>query len=90
MGWHAVRKSRDVLANVATILAVEVLCAAQALDLRADTAGPAPASAAAHALVRASVPAMDVDREVTPQIEAVRDLLPALVTAAEDLVGPLA
>ena len=89
MGWHAVRKAGDVLENVATILAVEVLCAAQALDLRADTAAPAPASAAAHALVRASVPAMDVDREVTPQIEAVRAMLPDLVATVEGVTGPL-
>ena len=90
MGWHAVRKAGEVLDNVATILAVEVLCAAQALDLRAEAAPPGAATGAAHALVRRDVPAMDVDREVTPQIEAVRALLPDLVAAAEDVVGPLA
>jgi histidine ammonia-lyase len=90
MGWHAVRKAGEVLENVTTILAVEVLCAAQALDLRADIAVPAAASAAVHALVREHVPAMDVDREVTPQIEAVRALLPRLLAAAEGVTGPLA
>ena len=58
---------------MSTVLAVELLCAAQAIDLRAGTAVPGPAAAAVHALIRAHVPAMDVDREVTPQIEAVRD-----------------
>jgi hypothetical protein len=33
---------------------------------------------------------MDVDREVTPQIEAVRGLLPELVAAAEEVAGRLA
>ncbi len=90
MGWHAVRKAGEVLENVATILAVELLCAAQAIDLRADTAAPGPAVAAVHALIRAHVPAMYVDREVTPQIETVRALLPDLVAAAESVTGPLA
>ena len=90
MGWYAVRKAGEVLENVATVLAVEVLCAAQALDLRADTAAPARASAAVHALVRTAVPPMDTDREVTPQIEAVRGMLPDLLAAAEGVVGPLA
>jgi histidine ammonia-lyase len=79
-----------VLGNVATILAVELLCAAQAIDLRSDTAVPGPAAAAVHALIRAHVPPMDVDREVTPQIEAVQALLPELTAAAESVTGPLA
>ena len=90
MGWHAVRKAGEVLDNVATILSVELLCAAQALDLRAATAAPGPAAAAVHALIREHVPPMYVDREVTPQIDAVRDLLPSLVAAAEAVTGPLA
>lgn len=90
MGWHAVRKAGEVLDNVATILAVELLCAAQAVDLRADTAAPGPAAAAVHALIRSQVPPMYVDREVTPQIAAVRALLPDLVAAAEAVTGPLA
>jgi histidine ammonia-lyase len=90
MGWHAARKAGEVLENVATILAVELLCAAQAIDLRRDTAVPGPAATAVHALLREHVPPMYVDREVTPQIETVRALLPDLVTAAESVTGPLA
>jgi histidine ammonia-lyase len=89
MGWHAVRKTGEVLDNVATVLAVEVLCAVAGLDLRADIAGPGPATAAVRDLVRAHVPPMDVDREVSGQITAVRALLPSLVQAAEAAVGPL-
>ena len=90
MGWHAVRKAGEVLENVAVVLAVELLCAAQAIDLRSATAVPGPAAGAVHALIRAHVPPMYADREVTPQIETVRDLLPALVGAAESVTGPLA
>ena len=76
MGWTSVRKLRDVVRNVRSVLAVELLCAAQAIDLRATTAEPSPAVAAAHAAIRAHVPAMHVDREVSSQIEAVDSLLP--------------
>ncbi len=89
MGWYAVRKAGEVLDNVRTILAVEILCGAQAVDLRAAVAAPGPALAAVHAAVREVVPPMDVDREVTGQIEAVRALLPALVEVAEQVTGPL-
>jgi len=90
MGWHAARKAGEVLDNVRTVLAVEVLCAVQGIDLRAELAAPGPATGAVCAAVRAEVPAMDVDREITPQVEAVREMLPRLVEVAEEVVGPLA
>ena len=44
MGWGAARKLRASLANLARILAVELVCAARGLDLRAplEPAAPAP------------------------------------------------
>jgi histidine ammonia-lyase len=89
MGWTSMRKLRDVVRNVRSVLAVEMVCAAQAIDLRADTASPSPAVAAAHAVLREQVPAMNVDREVAPQLAAVDALLPELVAAAEGVAGPL-
>jgi histidine ammonia-lyase len=89
MGWHAARKAGEVVDNVRTVLAVEVLCAVQGIDLRADLAGPGPATGAVCAAVRAQVPPMRVDREVTPQLEAVREMLPGLVRVAEEVVGDL-
>jgi histidine ammonia-lyase len=89
MGWHAARKAGEVLENVATILAVEILCAAQAIDLRSSIAAPGPAAAAVHAAVRNVVEPMDVDREVTGQITAVRRLLADLVGVAERVTGAL-
>jgi histidine ammonia-lyase len=90
MGWTAVRKLREVVRNVRAVLAVELLAAAQAVDLRADLAGPGPAGAAVHRVVRSQVAAMDVDRVVSDQIAAVDRLLPDLVAAAEGAVGALA
>jgi histidine ammonia-lyase len=89
MGWHAVRKLREVIRNVRAVLAVELVVAAQAIDLRADVAAPADATAAAHARLREEVARMDTDREVAPQLAAVDALLPELVAAAESVAGPL-
>jgi histidine ammonia-lyase len=89
MGWTAVRKLREVTANVRSCLAVEILCATQGIDLRADIAPPSAASAAAHAVVRAAVPHMAVDREVSGQIAAVEALLPGICAAAAAGCGGL-
>jgi histidine ammonia-lyase len=89
MGWTSVRKLREVVANVRTCLAVEILCAAQGIDLRASIAAPAQALGEVHAVIRASVPRMDVDREVAGQIAAVDDLLPELVKTSAASSGGL-
>jgi histidine ammonia-lyase len=89
MGWTAVRKLREVAANVRTCLAVEILCATQGIDLRSHIAPPSAATAAAHAAVRAHVDRMDVDREVAGQIAAVDALLPEICAAAAAHCGGL-
>ncbi|MBO0803941.1 MAG: histidine ammonia-lyase, partial [Nocardiopsaceae bacterium] len=83
MGWTAVRKLREVVANVRTCLAVEILCAAQGVDLRADVAAPSEPLRAVHALVRTRVAPMDTDREVAGQIAAVDELMPELCETAQ-------
>jgi histidine ammonia-lyase len=82
MGWHSVRKLREVVANVRACLAVEICCAAQGIDLRASIALPSEPLQAVHTLVRGSVPRMDVDREVALQLAAVDELLPAICETA--------
>jgi histidine ammonia-lyase len=89
MGWTSVRKLREVVANVRTCLAVEILCAAQGIGLRASIASPSEPMAAVHAAVRAVVPAMDVDREVAEQIAAVDQLIPELCETASARCGGL-
>jgi len=89
MGWHAARKAGEVLANVRAVLSVELLCACQALDLRREIAVPGSASQAVRTTIRDDVAPMDVDREVTPQINSIQTRLAALVAAAEGAVGPL-
>jgi histidine ammonia-lyase len=89
MGWTAVRKLREVVSNVRTCLAVEILCATQGVGLRSGIATPAAPVAAAYDVVRATVPAMDVDREVSEQIMAVESLMPDLCAAAASACGGL-
>jgi histidine ammonia-lyase len=89
MGWTSVRKLREVVANVRACLAVEVLCAAQGIDLRAGIAAPARPLGEVHAAIRRRVPRMDTDREVAGQIAVVNELLPDLVTAAAASSGGL-
>jgi histidine ammonia-lyase len=86
MGWTAVRKLREVVGNVRACLAVEICCAAQGIDLRASVAEPSVPLRAVHALVRSSVPRMDVDREVAPQLAVVDDLLPEICRVAAEAV----
>lgn len=89
MGWTSMRKLREVVSNVRSVLAVEILAAAQAIDFRASVAAPGTASGAAHGVVRAAVSPMDTDREVAAQIAAVDRLLPEIVAAVEGAVGGL-
>ncbi|WP_242339479.1 MULTISPECIES: histidine ammonia-lyase [Anaeromyxobacter] len=70
MGMTAALKARQVLENVRTCLAIELLVAAQAIDLRAPLR-PAVKVAEAHRRIRAVVPRLDEDRELHRDIEAV-------------------
>ena len=89
MGWAAARKLRTVLANVGRILAVELTCAARALDLRAPLR-PAAGTGAARASVRGIVPGPGPDRWLAPELGAAEELVAsnALLEAVES-VGSL-
>jgi histidine ammonia-lyase len=69
MGWAAGRKLRRAVDGLATVLAVELLTAARALDLRAPLR-PGPATAAAVQRLRADVPGPGPDRHLAPEIAA--------------------
>ena len=73
MGSVAARHARTVLAHVEQIIAIELLVAAQALELRlagSDGAAPGAGVADALALVRARVRHLDGDREPGPDLAA--------------------
>ena len=92
MGSIAARHAMAVVANVQRILALELVVAAQALDLRlalCAEAGlvvrPGAGVVEAHARVRAAVPHLDRDRLQTPDIEAAARLIRS--GALDDLVA---
>jgi histidine ammonia-lyase len=94
MGAAAVRQMSQVLTHVETIVAIELLAAAQGVDFRArepGLAGPAlgRGTAVAYRLVRERVPFLDHDVVLAPHIEAVRELVAggALKTAVEKELG---
>ena len=91
MGWHAARKLRRAIDGLERVLAIEVLAASRALDLRAPLE-PAPATAVVRDLVREHVEGPGPDRFLSPEIDAVVELVRsgAVLEAAVAVVGELA
>ena len=91
MGWSAARKLRVALRNLGRILAVELTCAARALDLRAPLE-PGPGSAAAVTAVRSRIDGLGPDRWLAPDLAAADELVSAGVVeeAVAAAVGGMA
>lgn len=75
MGLISARNARRVLDNNNKILAVEFLCAAQAVDLSGRYDGLSPASKLTYEKVRELAPTLAQDRFMADDIEAVADAL---------------
>ena len=73
MGWNAARKLFGSLRDAARVLAVEILCAAQALELR--ELSPSPETQAVLARLRTEVPPLPVDRFLAPDLAAAERLV---------------
>jgi histidine ammonia-lyase len=69
MGMTAALKLGEVARNTQTILGIEALCAAQAIDLLAPLK-PGVGTARGHAIVRGLAPRLERDRYLAPEIEA--------------------
>jgi histidine ammonia-lyase len=88
MGSIAARHARRVLEHSQRIVAIELLCAAQALDLRLDLmpgTSPGAGVAAAHARVREVIAHLGTDREPGPDLAAATLLVTS--GALADLAG---
>lgn len=80
MGATAVRQTAQILDHVETIVAIELLCAAQGIDLRRlmlqnPELRQGQGTAEAYRLVRETVPFIEQDTVLAPHIEAVRRLV---------------
>ena len=90
MGPWAARKARTVVTHARRVLAIEMLCACQALDLLRPLT-PGRGVEAAFERVRRDVPFMETDRVLATDIRGVEALLAsgALRAAAEAVAGRL-
>ncbi|MCZ2826385.1 MULTISPECIES: histidine ammonia-lyase [unclassified Modestobacter] len=75
MGWAAARKLRRALDGLTRVLAIEVLTAARALDLRTPLQPAAATGAVRDAVRAAGVPGPGPDRHLAPEIEAAVQLV---------------
>ncbi|MFC4585162.1 histidine ammonia-lyase [Sphaerisporangium corydalis] len=91
MGWSAARKLRRSIDGLTRVLAIEILTAARAIELRAPLR-PAPATAAVVAALRQETPGPGPDRFLAPEIDSAVHLVTdqTLLTAAQSQTGPLA
>jgi len=74
MGLHAARKALEVVTNVERVVAIELMAACQALDLRGPLTTSSPLEAV-HRHVRSQVPHWDRDREAAPDIETITEIV---------------
>ena len=73
MGWNACLSLRAAVADTMRVVAIELVCAAEAVELRGLS--PAPATGAVVACLRERVPRMDVDRFLAPDLAAAEELV---------------
>lgn len=83
MGAHGARQLRAIVENVAGVLAIELICAAQGLDFQELTPGIGVDRAWKH--IRTTIPKLEEDRYFRPEVLRLRDavLSGELVAAAK-------
>ena len=76
MGWSAARKLRHVVANLQRIVAIELVTAARALELRKPLR-PAPVTGAVCARLGAEINGAGPDRFLSPELERAAEFVKA-------------
>ena len=77
MSWNAARHAREIICNSEQVVAIELLSAAQALDLRPADLQRGKGTAIAHRLIREQVEVVERDRSLFLPMMAVADLVRA-------------
>lgn len=85
-GFVAARRAREILRNTAYVVAFELLCACQAVDIR-GAEGLSPSTRPLYKHVRTVVPYLDRDLTLTEHVEALAGFL--LSEEAARFAGPL-
>ena len=76
MGWSAARKLRTAISNLTHIIAIELVTAARAIELRAPLT-PSPVSAKIISALRQSVAGPGPDRYLSPELIAASEFVAA-------------
>ncbi len=90
MGTISARKCKEVLQNAQYVIAIELLCAAQAMDLFTNLK-PGGGTLEAYNFIRQHVSHMEVDRIISKDIETIYALVKdgSLVKYVEEKIGRL-
>ena len=88
MGTHAARKAMEIVKNAEHVLAIELLCACQALELRQPLEA-SEVTGAVLSMVREQVPYLNNDRYMHPDIVKAQKLISEkiIVRKVEELVS---
>jgi histidine ammonia-lyase len=89
MGMTTTQKTRQIIENCYGVLAIEMIAAAQAIDIREGT--PGHGVHAAHQVIRKYITHLDEDRPLFPDNDKMVEILASgeLLQAVEDAIGPL-
>jgi histidine ammonia-lyase len=94
MGTIAIRQTEEILRNVERVVAIELLCAAQACDflLEDQKLLAGEGTRAAHRVIRDRIPHLDKDRELYMDIDKMVSIIRSgeIIKAVESAVGEIA
>ncbi|GAB1476575.1 histidine ammonia-lyase [Bacillota bacterium] len=90
MGMTAARKAREILENATEVLAIEIMCAAQAVEFQGSK-DLSPAGLAVYNVIRKQVPPLDKDRILYTDMRICSELIRSgeILKAAESAIGEL-
>ena len=90
MGTISARKCREIVKNSEHVIAIELLCGSQALDLFTNLK-PGEGTLAAYTIIRDAVPHLDDDRVLSRDINTMKQLMQSgkILEAVEKKVGKL-
>jgi histidine ammonia-lyase len=90
MGMTSAVKAREILKNATEVLAIEAMCAAQAVEFQGSE-GLSPAGLAVYNVIRGEIAPLDKDRVLYTDMQKCSELLQKgeILRAAETAAGPL-
>ncbi len=89
MGTIAARKAGEIQKNVRRVLAMELMCACQAIDLRHGSENLGKGTLPAYAAIRSVCERLDDDRPLYEDINRCEEILNKLLADVETTIGPI-